>query len=206
MSPNNNSSLLSAVTLAACISFGCFVFAKANKEPIFWDPLSRRRGLLSPEEKWIESSIRATMPPAHQMGITLESISMEGSHHQRSLSLSMPLRGNTNVHGTAFAGSLYSLSVLCAWYTLVCCLRSQNEADHYNIVVKSAEIQYKRPVQHVDRVIATSFLPSEQVCQSFLKQLKETGKTTIEIVGEIQDANGKAAVQYTALLCGFLKK
>ena len=35
---------------------------------------------------------------------------------ERSLSLSAPLELNKNVHGTAFAGSLYAAGVLCAFY------------------------------------------------------------------------------------------
>lgn len=185
---------------------------------------------LSHEENWIESSIKTTMLPADRMGITVNALNLSiqdkdtnlnSRTSQGSLSLSMPLEGNTNVHGSAFAGSLYSLSVLCAWYILVTYLRALRLAEQYTVVIKSAEISYLRPVINVDRVLATSVLPDQGVCRAFLTALQEKGKTTLNITGSInvQTSNPrispstaigstkeKKAVEYTAALCAFIPR
>jgi len=171
-------------------------------------PLSRHRTLRSQEKKnqseeeqWIASSIAKTMPPAAQLGIDVEcyNVSDDGS-----LSLSMPLEGNTNVHGSAFAGSLYSVSALCAWYTLVCHLR-RNRLDHeYTVVIKSAEIHYKRPVV-APRIITRCVLPETEICEAFLNELERAGKATLPICGTIlPDEEGmKSSAVYTAVMCAF---
>ena len=145
-----------------------------------------------------------------------------------SLSLSMPIKGNTNIHGSAFAGSLYSLCVLSAWYNLVCHLRAtlgDNVLDKATVVVKSAEIAYKKPIWAVaanEYVVATSFLSSKNKDWSdFIDLLQETGKITCNISGEIsitekvkvkegEEGEGEetsvVAVEFKALLCVLLPR
>ena len=107
----------SAAALVLGIALGAVSTASALSRPL--RPLRawlRRRGpKLSPEERWIEATIRATMPPAAKLGIGVEALETDASGAPRALALASPLSGNTNVHGTAFAGSLYSISALCAW-------------------------------------------------------------------------------------------
>jgi thioesterase domain-containing protein len=55
------------------------------------------------------------------------------------------LEGNTNHKGTAFGGSLYTLSVLAA-YSLVYMGISKEEIQTNNIVIQKGEIQYLAPV------------------------------------------------------------
>lgn len=145
-----------------------------------------------------------------------------------SLSLSMPIKGNTNIHGTAFAGSLYSLCVLSAWYNLVCHLRAtlgDDVLDQATVVAKSAEIAYKKPIWAVaannEYVVATSFLSSKNKDWSdFIELLQETGKITCNISGEISitekveegnegeesEETSVVAVQFKALLCVLLPR
>ena len=129
----------------------------------------------------------------------------------------MPLKGNTNVHGSAFAGSLYSLAVLCAWYTLVSYLKALGLDEKYSVVVKSANISYLRVI-NIDRVVATSMLPDKASCQNFLTALETTEKTTLNITGQINvpavtgnpkssaTTEEKKAVEYTAVLCAFVPR
>jgi len=63
---------------------------------------------------------------------------------ERSISVSAPLGHNINVHGTGFAGSLYSTATLAAWSLTTHVLNQANiQAD---VVMAKAEIRYKRPV------------------------------------------------------------
>lgn len=61
-----------------------------------------------------------------------------------SINTSAPLEPNRNMHGTGFAGSLYSLAVATGWALV------HNRVDvagvQGQLVVKEATIYYKRPV------------------------------------------------------------
>jgi len=187
---SHRTDLLLFVSIAAVASF---LWAKKQKEKTLHSKSGR---ILSPEEQYVADSIRVNMPPARRMGITVEQVilrSEDTAVDEGSVSLSMPIKGNTNVHGTAFAGSLYSLCVLSAWYTLVIHLRNplgDNSLDNATVVVKSSEIQYKKPLWNIEdnqMIVATSFLASgEEAWKGFLKQLHEKGKTTCGINGEIR--------------------
>ena len=52
------------------------------------------------------------------------------SVEETTLTLSAPLELNRNVHGTAFAGSLYSVGVLCAFYLGRAWMRREGLAVH----------------------------------------------------------------------------
>jgi len=160
---SHRTDLLLFVSIAAVASF---LWAKKQKEKTLHSKSGR---ILSPEEQYVADSIRVNMPPARRMGITVEQVilrSEDTAVDEGSVSLSMPIKGNTNVHGTAFAGSLYSLCVLSAWYTLVIHLRNplgDNSLDNATVVVKSSEIQYKKPLWNIEdnqMIVATSFLAS----------------------------------------------
>ena len=167
----------------------------------------KKKKLMSQQEYWISKSIQESMPPAVKMGIDINHVSSDGS----ILSLSMPLEGNTNIHGTAFAGSLYSVAALGAWYTLVHHLRvhhrryhgagadddddaeeaalqqqeqQQEQQQQYHVVLKSAEIFYKRPVT-CETIVAASVLPSTLEMDHFRQTLMDKGKATLEIKGTI---------------------
>ena len=197
--------------------------------------------LLSEVEQYVAASIRVNMPPARRMGITVDQVNLR--HRQGdeissftkdevegSVSLSMPIKGNTNIHGTAFAGSLYSLCVLSAWYNLVCHLRAtlgDEILEKATVVAQSAEIAYKKPIWNTranEYIVATSFLSSgDKEWDGFVSLLQETGKITCNISGEIRIQTGKPssssssvveeegtetakAVEFKALLCVLLPR
>jgi thioesterase domain-containing protein len=164
----------------------------------------RHSNTLSKKEQWIKSSILETMPPAARLGITIGELSNENFDDETYLSLQMPLQGNTNIHGTAFAGSLYSLAALCAWYAITIRLRRAKRLsdDCYTVVLKSAEISYLRPVADA-WIVATSQFPTAEEFGAFLEQLQRSGKATIHVNGKIRLEDGKDAVHYTAVICVF---
>ncbi|CAB9501354.1 thioesterase domain [Seminavis robusta] len=209
-------SLLIFLGVAAVTSF-LAIASEAKKQ----ESKTLHRGVgrkLSEVEKYVSTSIHVNMPPARRMGITVDQVILRSDEQEGFVSLSMPIRGNTNVHGSAFAGSLYSVCVLSAWYTLVIHLRDTWDEELLNqctVVVQSAEINYKRPVWNTDDnefIIATSFLPTkDDAWKAFVKNLEETRKTTCNISGEIKIVGRKPAttvkaVEFKALLCVMLPK
>jgi thioesterase domain-containing protein len=175
--------------------------------------------VLTEEEQYVSHSIRVNMPPARRMGITVEEVKLRTNEIEGFVALSMPIKGNTNVHGTAFAGSLYSTCVLSAWYNLVCHLRATWDEELLNkstVVVQSAEISYKHPVWNTEQneyVVATTFLSSKnEEWEAFISKLEETRKTTCGISGELKCFGGKdsaitvKAVEFKAVLCVMLPR
>lgn len=179
-------------------------------------------------EQYVAESIRVNMPPARRMGITVDRVILRSNSQEEeegSVSLCMPIKGNTNIHGTAFAGSLYSLCVLSAWYTLVCHLRynTRRGSGYFEqaptVVAKSAEISYEKPVRNIkanEYIVATAFLESSgdnnASWEGFLSVVKQKGKATYSISGEIcipvpaKEVATVKAVEFKALLCVMLPR
>jgi len=62
----------------------------------------------------------------------------------RTLTVRAPLEANRNVHGTAFAGSLFSVCVLTGWGATWLALRERSLAGP--IVVADSQIRYRKAV------------------------------------------------------------
>lgn len=181
---------------------------------------------LSEAEQWVHESIQSNMPPAMKMGITIDYISpgaswspwVSNNNHTSELplrlALIMPLKENTNIHGTAFAGSLYSLAALSAWYLVVHYLRgcqqqqqqqrqqNQDTIDRYVVVLKSAEIQYRVPVTWPN-IVAETTLPHAVDLKTFWQSLVQGGKTILCVKGTIlpeHHHDSTPATEYTAVL------
>ena len=145
----------------------------------------------------IEEHILKTQVPARALGIVVDAID------NTSLTLSAPLQRNRNVHGTAFAGSLYSVSVLCAYYLgRAWVVREGLAGSGYELVAKAGRIQYKRPVTAA-RIVAKSILPSEAALARFRSDLEASGKASVEVVGTILGPDGRVACEYAIDVCGF---
>jgi thioesterase domain-containing protein len=150
------------------------------------------------EERDIERHILSTQRPAATLGIVVDEVT------SNSLTLSAPLEPNTNVHGTAFAGSLYSVAVLCAYYLGRSYLQRRPDVLHreFTVVARSGTIQYKRPVSH--RIVAVSVLPEdEQILDRFAKELSDKGKAFMDVSGTIRTGDGKVACEYTIEVCAY---
>jgi thioesterase domain-containing protein len=101
------------------------------------------------------------------------------------------LAPNVNVHGTAFAGSIYAVSALVGWGMTWLQLRLR-EIDG-SIVIANGHIDYARPV--TDDFIARCQFDEAAQRDAFLK-LEKTGKTRFPLECEIAlpDATQAAAV------------
>ena len=72
-------------------------------------------------------------------GIGIQVVSWDGTN----LDVEAPLAPNINVHGTAFAGSLYAVGALCGWgLTHLRCVEADRPAS---TVIASASIAYRSP-------------------------------------------------------------
>ena len=109
----------------------------------------------------------------------------------RTLTVRAPLPPNRNLHGTAFAGSLFSVCVLTGWGAVWLALRERGLAGQ--IVVADSRIQYRKAVTG-DLVCRCS--PDPASVTPGVEQLGATGRAAFELACTI-DSGGKRAVTFT---------
>ena len=121
--------------------------------------------------------IHENIPLSEAMQFSIEELT------DQSISVVAPLSPNSNVHGTGFAGSLYSLAALSAWSLTTNLI---NQAGlHADVVMASAEIRYRRPVQSVIRCTCKC-LPV--VSTSFIHHLSRDGRARLSLMVEIGES------------------
>ena len=92
------------------------------------------------------------------------------------------LAENVNVHGTAFAGSLYAIAALCGWG--MTWLQLEERSLRGSIVIAEGHITYTRPVTG-DIEVCCRFDPQEQA--EALERLAATGKCRFALTVEDPD-------------------
>lgn len=146
----------------------------------------------------IEKHILETQVPARALGIRVASVD------DVSLALSAPLAQNRNVHGTAFAGSLYAVGVLSAYYLGRHWMESEGLLDgSFELVARGGQIDYKRPIKST--IVARSVLPPAASLRVFRRTLEAEGKAFIEVRGCMVGADGDERIhcEYTINVCAF---
>jgi thioesterase domain-containing protein len=107
------------------------------------------------------------------------------------LIVSAGLSPNINPHGTAFAGSLYSLCALTAWGAVWLTLR-EHGVDDGGIVLRSATIDYLRPIREELRcVCARDPGLAGVLVEPYLAHGRSGGELDCEILAE-----GRRAVEF----------
>ena len=138
----------------------------------------------------LETKIHATIPLAQAMQFHIESLDLDG------IEVSAPLAPNVNIHGTGFAGSIYSVAVLCGWALCTHILEAAGiDAD---LVVARAEIRYRAPVTGELRCRAGSDAPARE---TWLEAVRHRGKGVLPLeikLGERPQAVLQA--EYCAIL------
>lgn len=110
-----------------------------------------------------------------------KAMAIEVSDYQNGqLIISADLIPNINVHGTAFAGSLYAISALCGWGSTW--LQMKQIQTDTSIVIAEGHISYLRPVKA--RIFARCHFDPDAHRQT-LQQLVEGGKGRFELGVEI---------------------
>ena len=99
---------------------------------------------------------------------------------------------NVNVHGTAFAGSLYAVQALTGW-GMMHLLLQLHELDA-SIVIANGNIDYAKPVAE-DIVVRCSFGSQTEA----MERLKTTGKGRFHLACEVVLGNSEAAGGFSGL-------
>jgi thioesterase domain-containing protein len=86
----------------------------------------------------LQATWHRDIPPAAAMAIAV------AAYDGRTLTVRAPLEANRNVHGTAFAGSLFSACVLTGWGATWLALRERGLEG--SIVVSESQIKYRKAV------------------------------------------------------------
>ena len=132
----------------------------------------------------LTQKIHDAIPLSAAMQFSIDSLS------QDEIRVSAPLEPNINIHGTGFAGSIYSLAVLSGW---ALCTHIMDElAMDGDLVVGKAEISYRAPV---DAGLECHCQASVEQRQAFLQQFSDRGKGRLALevtVGEKPQAILKA--------------
>jgi thioesterase domain-containing protein len=132
----------------------------------------------------LQSTWLREIPLAAAMAIEVASCARD------ELVVRAPLAPNRNVHGTAFAGSLFSLCVLTGWGATWLALRQRGLGGA--IVVAESRIRYRRAVSGD---IVCGCRPDLAVVERSLAGLAATGRASLPLVCTI-DQDDKRAVTF----------
>ena len=132
------------------------------------------------DKQKLEQRIRSGIPiTAHMdfriLELTENSITVRGGGEE-----------NVNVHGTAFAGSLYAITTLSLWAMVTSRL-----PEKATLVMAKAEIQYNKPV--VGDIVACCEIDRETM-DAFLKNLETDGRARLEAEVHVPSRQEPAAV------------
>ena len=133
----------------------------------------------------LQQTIRASIPLSEAMQFSIIEL------NSRNILVQAPLEPNVNIHGTGFAGSIYSLAVLTGWAlsTHIMALK-QMQGD---LVVAKAEISYRAPL--TDSIQCRTQV-SEEDCAAFQLRFESNGTAKLALKVEI-GASGNAVLRAT---------
>lgn len=132
----------------------------------------------------LESAWRQGIPLVAAMGVEIV------SYADDELVLRAALAPNINVHGTAFAGSLYSICTLAGWGSIWLQLRARGTDAH--IVLSEAQIDYRRAVD--EAIVCRCRFDSDTQAPD-LAQLDKTGSGLFPLTVTIE-SGGRRAVRF----------
>jgi thioesterase domain-containing protein len=126
-----------------------------------------------------------TIPISQVMGIRIH------QYTGRIFETRAALNPNLNLHGTMFAGSVYSLATLTGWGLLHLWLKDQGHKGH--IVLGDGNIHYHKPVSQQPGAIARM-----DDIEGDLSPLAEGKKARLKVKVEVRDGD-KAVAQFNGL-------
>jgi len=127
----------------------------------------------------LTASLWATIPLSRTMAVRC---SAHSSHDSDPLQLSAPFcDANRNVHGTAFAGSVYAAAVLAGWaWAEAHAQRCEHGGlSRATVVVKAASIRYRAPLR--DAFVSVALPPAPAALKAFAAEFAEHGKATLRL-------------------------
>jgi thioesterase domain-containing protein len=128
----------------------------------------------------LTQKIRVAIPLSDAMQFSIDHLQLD------EIRVSAPLPPNINIHGTGFAGSIYSLAILTGW--ALCTHILDDQAIDADLVVARAEVAYRAPVTG-DLECRCSVTAEQR--EAFLQGIRERGKGRLSLdiaVGELPQA------------------
>jgi len=129
--------------------------------------------------------IRDAIPLSATMQFSIEHL------QAGEIRVTAPLSPNINIHGTGFAGSLYSIAVLTGW---ALCTQLIDEAGiDADLVVARAEISYRAPVNGDIECRCNADVAQRE---AFLQAIHERGKGKLLLdisIGDLPQASLQAS-------------
>jgi thioesterase domain-containing protein len=122
----------------------------------------------------LQKNIHSNIPLSEAMQFTIAEL------ESRSILVRAPLSPNVNVHGTGFAGSIYSIAVLAGW--ALCTHIMERNRMVGDLVVASAEIKYRAPISGDIQCRAEV---SETDRDAFCSNFREHGKARLVLTVEV---------------------
>jgi thioesterase domain-containing protein len=127
-------------------------------------------------QEYLQRRIVEEFTLARHIGIVVESAD------DAAVVLRAPLASNANYKGTAFGGSLYSVSVLTGWAWVTRYLAARGLAA--DAVIQESSVQFLTPVRGELR--ASVAAPSDAQIDKFRKMLQRAGRGRIRLRVEIK--------------------
>jgi thioesterase domain-containing protein len=135
----------------------------------------------------LERTWHEQIPISKAMGISVVDFAND------QLVVRADLAPNVNVHGTAFAGSLYAISSLCGWG--MTWLQLKMRGIDASIVIADGKIHYERPVK--EAIVATCAFSIRDQADCFAR-LRDEGKARL-LLECVTHASGEPAVRFTGV-------
>lgn len=133
----------------------------------------------------LQNTIRSTIPMAQTMDFSITTL------EPLRMVTRAPLAPNINIHGTAFAGALYTLGALTAWGML----QSRLPAGAV-LVMMEGNIRYRRPLKA--ELMARCEVDDADMA-AFLEGLDANGRSKLSVKVGIGD-QGQPAAEFTGLM------
>ena len=142
----------------------------------------------------LERTWHGEIPISKAMGIRVADFAND------QLVVRAELEPNINVHGTAFAGSLYAIAALCGWG--MTWLQLKTRGIDASIVIADGKIHYERPVQ--EAIVATCAFSIRDQADSFVR-LRSEGKSRL-LLECVINAHGAEAARFTGVYAARLNR
>ena len=122
----------------------------------------------------LQAKIHRTIPLSAAMGYEIVALD------EAQIVVEAPLQPTINIHGTGFAGSLYTLGILSAW--ALCNHVIDDAGLDAELVIAEAAIRYRAPVR--GRIRCCCRLSANQI-QRFVTGLRTRGSARIRVEVDI---------------------
>ncbi|WP_419764537.1 MAG: YiiD C-terminal domain-containing protein [Arcobacter sp.] len=126
--------------------------------------------------KDIENKIHTQIPMTKLMQLELKSMD------NISLITTAPLHINVNDKGTAFGGSLSSITIISSW-CIAYYLSEKLNLEKSSIVIVKNETKFLRPVR--SDIVCTTYIPKDEEINILESKLEEKNSGTIKIHAQI---------------------